>query len=146
MANQPTILGVPHHHIKRAVLWYLILLLAGVIAIYGIRLWNNRPCTDAVSCTSKLEIKEYSLGAEVVSVDANNNQLTVKTGWVQDKKFTYYERTVSVTSSTKVLSVSKEGTVPVLNNNPLDYLRVGDKVTIYGTGNPYTATILTATK
>lgn len=139
-------LGVPHHHIKRMIVWYLVIIVASVAAIYGIRWWNNRPCTDAVSCASKLDIKEYSLGAEVTAINKDKNELTVKTGWVSDGKFVYYDRTVKLTADTKVLSVSKDGTVPVLNKNPLDYLKVGNKVTVYGTGNPYTATTLTATK
>jgi|SRR3989344_2378789 len=146
MVKQPTMLGVPHHHIKRAVVWYLVLLLAGVIAIYGVRWWNNRQCDDAVSCASKLDIKEYSLGAEVTEVNADDNELKVKTGWVSDGKFVYYERTVKLTADAKVLSVTKDGTVPVLNQNPIDYIRVGDKITIMGAGNPYTVTTLTATK
>jgi len=139
-------LGVPHHHIKRVVVWYLVVLAAGAVAIYGLRWWNNRACDDAVSCASKLDIKEYSLGAEVTKVDADSSQLTVKTGWVKDGQFVYYERMVKLTADTKVLAVSKEGTVPVLNKNPLSYLRIGDKVTVYGSGNPYTVTTLTATK
>ena len=131
---------------KELVVVSAVVIVAGVATFYILNWWNNRPCYDAVSCASKLNIKEYSLGAEVLAVNTDKNQLTVKTGWVSDSKFTYYERTVKLTADTKVLSVTKDGTVPVLNQNPIDYIRVGDKITIVGAGNPYTVATLTVTK
>lgn len=139
-------LGVPHRHIKRMIVWYLIILAVLVGVLYGVYWWHNRSCTDPASCGGHVNIKDYSLGGEVTAVSADQNQFTMKTGWVSNGKYVYYDRTVMTTADTKMVSVSKQGTVPVLNKNPLDYLRVGDKITITGTGNPYTATTLTATQ
>jgi hypothetical protein len=143
MVKQLSTLGVPHHHIKRAVIWYLVILIAGAAAVYVLRWWYgasdcNGPCVQ--------DIKDYSLGAEVTSIDASKNQLSVKTGWASNGDFVYYDRQVNLTLDTKILVVTKNGTAPILNENPIEYFKVGDKITVYGAGNAYSGTTLTATK
>lgn len=144
MAKQPSTLGVPHHHVKKAVLWYIIIILIGVASFYVYRWWYERGACEGPTCAEN--IKDYSLGAEVTDIDTSNNQLSVRTGWVSDGEFVYYDRTVNLTSSTEVLAVTRNGTVPALNNNPINYFRVGDKITVYGEGTPYGSNTLTATK
>src|SRR5262249_20141049 len=115
MAKDPTMLGVPHRHIKRAIIWYLVVL--AVAAGVAWWLYGRNVGTGPVEKAAQLDIKEYSLGGTVTTVSADQNHLTMKTGWVQNGKFVYYDRTVNTTTTTQVLSVTKQGTVPVINNN-----------------------------
>ena len=57
-----------------------------------------------------------------------------------------YYRNVNITPSSAVLAVSQEGTVPVLNENPLDFFKIGDLVTVYAYGEPQAETAVSADK
>jgi len=132
-------------HTLRIVGWALGVIVLIVIATF---IFNStdvfKKDGDPVQQASELDIKTFSLGGEVTAI--NSDSLTVRTGWVQKGEFVYYDRTIKFTDKTEVLAVMKTQILPVLNQNPLDYFQVGDKITVYGDGNPYIVDLITATK
>lgn len=134
----------------------LISLAVVVLIVGGYFVYRNyfyRPPFNPVTAPERaadLDIKEYSLGGEVLTVDIKKAQLTFKTGWItktdKGSEFVYYTRTVNTTKDTKFYQVIGKDTFAIANKNPLTFLKVGDNIVVYGTGNPYVADTLTATK
>ncbi len=118
-----------------------------LVVIGGIFWWQHRkPAGDSTLVDHAIEAKDiqsFSMGGDVISVDHKNSQFDFKTGWVENGEFKYTTRTIMIIQQTKILSVTKDGTLTVAQKNPIDYIQVGDKVTVYGVGNPIiTATLL----
>lgn len=131
----------------------IFIVIAVVVAAFGFRWWHNRSSKDSRVVEKTIEsadVKEFALGGDVVAVDKAKSEFTLKTGWVQktDKgnQFVYMNRTILIYVTTKIYSVTKDSTLAVTNKKPVDSFRVGDKVTVYGSGNPITANTLLADK
>ena len=105
---------------------------------------NSYQGGDPVQKASELEIKSFTLGGEVTAI--GKDQITIKTGWVEEGKFIYYDRVVKITAETTAQMFTKTDKFDVANKNLAEYFKVGDKVTIYGSGNPYITETITATK
>ncbi len=153
MPKQPSTFGVPHHHVKRAIVWYLVILVAGAVAIYVLSLkerFQQRHQTPEERAATVPQITEYSLGGEITAIDTEAQELTVRIGWVQKtakgNEFVYYNRTVTVTPNTKILIVTTTGTTELSLKDGFKKLKTGDTVTVYGSGNPYVLQTLEATK
>ncbi len=130
----------------------IFVLIAVVVAAFGFRWWQNRSSEDSkiVEQTIKSgDIKDFSLGGEVIAIDKAKSELTFNTGWVQktdkENEFVYTTKTIIIYATTKIESISEDGAVArVVNKDPLDAFHVGDKITVYGSGNPIIATTLFA--
>jgi hypothetical protein len=131
-------------YIFRIVTWLLV---AVIIIVIGILVFNYKLSSlegEPVQQARELDIKTFSLGGEVVATSAE--QITLKTGWIENGEFVYYDRFVKINGQTKIFTISSTGTNPVNTNNPSSYIKVGDKITVSGAGNPYTVDTVTATK
>src|SRR3989338_2037175 len=120
---------------KTIIIWCIVVLAAAAVAawwLYG------------------LPHVAPSRAGEVASIDKENRQLTVRVIVLQKKndgvEHSSYYRNVNITPSSAVLAVSQEGTVPVLNENPLDFFKIGDLVTVYAYGEPQAETAVSADK
>lgn len=138
---------------KPFLIYSVVLVAVAFAGAYGFNWWQNRSAGDSKiveQTTESGDIKEFSMGGEVLAIDKVKSELTFKTGWVQKtangNEFVYTNRTVSIVGQTKIFSITEEGTFAVANEKLLDYFRVGDKITVYGSGNPISATTLLADK
>ncbi len=149
MPKVSTLFGIPHPHIKRAVVWYLVVLLAGAIAIY-ILYHDPKLSDDPAKRAEQLDVKSYSLGGQITAIDKDNKQLTIKTGWVQKtekgSEFVYYTRIIQLSSDIKLFSTNRGSTNEVITEHLMEYFRIGDTITVYATGTPYQTEIITAAK
>lgn len=132
----------------------IFIVIAVIVAAVGFRWWYN-PSAGNSKVVERIiksaDIKEFSIGGEVVEINKAEGQLTFKTGWVQEtangKEFIYTTRSIIVLPQTKIQSISKDGvSTTVTNKDPLVAFRVGDKIIVYGSGNPITSTTLLADK
>ncbi len=141
MAKQPQTLGVPHHHIKRAVIWYA----AALVLIAAVVWW-----VQADRSASPLGPREFSLAGKVTTIDTKDAELKISTTWLEKDgdavKKNSYDRTVRLDEKTTVLVVTKDGTAPVLNKEPITFFKVGDLVTVHGFGQPENGDSFSATK
>src|SRR3989344_8447913 len=123
------------HVVVRTAIWSLVALVIIVIGFFIFKPDNSYQGGDPIKRASELEIKSFTLGGEVTAI--GKNQVTIKTGWVQNGEFVYYDRVVKITPETTAQMFTKGEKFDVANKNLAEYFKVGDKVTIYGSGNPY---------
>ena len=137
-------MNINSHVVVRTAIWSLVVLVIIVIGFLVLKPDNSYQGGDPVQKASELEIKSFTLGGEVTAL--GKNQITIKTGWVEEGKFVYYDRIVKITPETTAQMFIKGDKFDVANKDLASYFLVGDKVTIHGSGNPYITETITATK
>ncbi len=123
-----------HPHISRAALLYIGIFLAGVVAVYVMRFMysRNAPAPSAYQQAREAKIREYSLQGEVIST--SKDSFVMRTGWVD----TVAGVTSYVSHDKQILNSAQTKVTRGTNNVTFVALKIGDKVTVNGPGNPYT--------